>query len=115
MIEAKFMKSRITAYNVCKSAVIPLLGLASFCSTVLAVDPPPDGGYFMENTAEGEDALFSLTNGLGDTAVGYRALYNNTSGLDNTAVGDQALFSNITGGGNSCLGARSLFANTTGN
>ena len=26
-----------------------------------AVNPPPDGGYPLGNTAEGEDALFSLT------------------------------------------------------
>jgi hypothetical protein len=30
-----------------------------------AVDPPPDGGYPGKNTAEGEEALFSLTNGKG--------------------------------------------------
>ena len=37
----------------------------------LAVDPPPDGGYPGGNTAEGEDALFSLGIGLNNTAVGF--------------------------------------------
>ena len=31
---------------------------------------PPDGGYPGFNTAEGQNALFSLTTGLGNTAVG---------------------------------------------
>jgi hypothetical protein len=30
-----------------------------------AVDPPPDGGYPNFNTAEGHDALLSLTTGRG--------------------------------------------------
>src|SRR5438552_7274561 len=29
-----------------------------------AVDPPPDGGYPNNNTAEGDSALFSLTTGV---------------------------------------------------
>src|SRR5712692_10507923 len=51
------------------------------------VTPPPDGGYPNENTAEGEDALFSLTTGLDNTALGFNALFNNTTGNENTAVG----------------------------
>ena len=36
-----------------------------------AVNPPPDGGYPLGNTAEGDDALFSLTaNGAANTAIG---------------------------------------------
>src|SRR5204863_238250 len=53
----------------------------------LAVDPPPDGGYPGGNTAEGEDALFSLGIGLNNTAVGFQTLFNNTKGNDNTSVG----------------------------
>ncbi len=33
--------------------------------TARTVAPPPDGGYPNANTAEGEDALFSLTTGDG--------------------------------------------------
>ena len=29
--------------------------------SVLAVNPPPDGGYPNQNSAEGDNALFSLT------------------------------------------------------
>ena len=107
---------RVGSYYPWKSAVIPLFAWMSFCSSVLAVDPPPDGGYPIQNTAEGEDALFSVNiSGKNNTAIGFQAVYNNTSGNENTGVGSQALLSNTTGGGNSCLGAFSLVGNTTGN
>src|SRR5438067_13920464 len=35
--------------------------------TARTVTPAPDGGYPNENTAEGDDALFSLTTGLDNT------------------------------------------------
>jgi hypothetical protein len=40
-----------------------LLSAACFAliPAAMAVDPPPDGGYPNNNTAEGEDALFNLT------------------------------------------------------
>jgi len=34
------------------------------------LSPPPDGGYPNHNTAEGDDALFSLTVGGDNTAIG---------------------------------------------
>jgi hypothetical protein len=37
---------------------------------VEAVVPPPDGGYPGFNTAEGHNALFNLTTGVGNAAVG---------------------------------------------
>ena len=40
-----------------------------------AVVPPPDGGYPGFNTAEGQNALFSLTTGVGNTAIGWRSLF----------------------------------------
>ena len=46
-----------------------------------AVSPPPDGGYPNNNTAEGEDALFSLTTGVNNSATGFDALYNNATGV----------------------------------
>jgi hypothetical protein len=70
--------------------------LASFTLSqmALAVSPAPGGGYPGQNTAEGEDALFSLTTGTDTTANGYTALYSNTTGNNNTASGLNALVSN---------------------
>jgi uncharacterized coiled-coil protein SlyX len=95
--------------------LIPLV-LACFglSPATRAVDPPPDGGYPGANTAEGEDALFSLTTGLRNTAIGFEALFNNTTGSVNTATGFGALQSNSTGNGNTANGVRALFSNTTG-
>jgi hypothetical protein len=39
--------------------------------TTQAVNPPPGGGYPGSNTAEGQNALFSLTSGTYNTAVGF--------------------------------------------
>ena len=39
-----------------------------------AVVPPPDGGYPGFNTAEGQNALFSLTTGSANAAVGWFSL-----------------------------------------
>jgi hypothetical protein len=79
-----------------------------------AVDPPPDGGYPYFNTAEGTDALFSLTTGAYNTAIGYKALYSNTIGGTNTANGVSALSSNTTGADNTANGVNALYYNTTG-
>jgi hypothetical protein len=96
-----------------------------------AVSPPPDGGYPGANTAEGTDALFSLTTGIANTAVGLNALHDNTTGTHNVAVGASALTSNTTGSFNMAIGTDALrdnnanfnlaigfrvgFMNTTGN
>src|SRR6185369_4934368 len=42
----------------------------------------PDGGYPNQNTAEDDDARFSLTTGTDNTAMGFDALCN-TTGSDN--------------------------------
>src|SRR5690242_20554778 len=52
-----------------------LLIFAALTVTSFAVDPPPDGGYGNGNTAEGTEALFSLTSGTNNTAVGEDALF----------------------------------------
>ena len=88
--------------------------------TTRAVDPPPDGGYPNRNTAEGEDALFSLdtSQAFDNTAIGFQALYNDVGseflGLGNTAIGSQALFSNTTGNSNTAIGNGALFTNSGG-
>jgi hypothetical protein len=72
---------------------------------VRAVSPAPDGGYGNANTAEGDDALFSLTTGTNNTAIGFDALLSNTTGESNTATGVGALFSNTTSNDNTANGA----------
>ncbi|PYL25703.1 MAG: hypothetical protein DMF44_01715, partial [Verrucomicrobia bacterium] len=62
--------------------------------TVRAVTPAPDGGYDNNNTAEGDDALLSLTTGRSNTAIGDDALKSNIDGSFNTATGSRALRSN---------------------
>src|SRR6267378_766598 len=73
--------------------------------------PPPDGGYPGANTAEGDNALLSLTSGLANTAVGNGALRDNTTGGFNVAVGSRALASNITGSFNMAVGTEALTKN----
>ena len=102
-----------------KPIVLPLLSafvLACFglSPTAHAVTPAPDGGYPNWNTAEGEDALFSLTTGIGNTANGAFALYKNRTANGNTANGFEALFTNTTGYGNTATGTQALLNNTTG-
>jgi hypothetical protein len=74
------------------------LSLACFAllPQIQAVSPTPDGGYAGNNTAEGTDALFSLTSGTENTANGLHALFTNITGSFNTAVGDFALQNNTT-------------------
>jgi len=79
-----------------------------------AVVPAPDGGYPGGNTAEGENALFSLTTGASNTAIGFIALASNTTGDFNTAEGSNALVTNTTGFQNTATGANALISNTTG-
>jgi Chaperone of endosialidase len=78
-----------------------------------AVNPAPDGGYPGGNTAEGTDALLSLSSGTNNTAIGADALANNASGNDNTAVGFQALLL-ATGNHNTAVGSEALFFDTSG-
>jgi hypothetical protein len=78
-----------------------------------AVLPAPDGGYPGGNTAEGQNALFSLTSGGYNTGVGYFSLRSDTSGSFNTGVGAGTLFAN-TGDRNTATGVAALFSNTTG-
>lgn len=60
------------------------LALLAFSQATRAVTPAPDGGYPNENTAEGTNALFSLTSdGHYNTANGFDALYSNTGGDGN--------------------------------
>jgi trimeric autotransporter adhesin len=80
---------------------------------VQAVVPPPDGGYPNFTTAEGQNALFSLTTGAANTAVGWFSLFSDTEGSFNTATGAGALLFN-TADQNTAFGAAALLFNTTG-
>src|SRR6266576_3355696 len=73
--------------------------------------PTPDGGYPGPNTAEGQDALFSLTNGGFNTAIGAHALYGDTTGSSNTAVGAFVLHVNSSANGNVAVGSSALVNN----
>jgi hypothetical protein len=102
----------ITKFIYAASAVFAIVCFA-LSPTAQAVTPAPDGGYPNENTAEGDDALFSLTSGAANTAVGSNALYFNTTGDDNVANGYSALRSNTTGYYNTATGAYALQNNTS--
>jgi hypothetical protein len=99
--------------------------LAFLCLTLgapkaQAVVPPPDGGYPNFNTAEGQNALLSLTTGAANTAVGWFSLFSNTEGSFNTATGAGALLFNngdpaaFEASDNTAFGAAALLFNTTG-
>ena len=93
-------------------------GLLVLSPTARAVDPPPGGGYLGDNTAVGDDALFSLvigTNtGIHNTATGYETLFSTTTGFNNTAVGWEAMDANTIGAKNTAVGCDGLEGNTTG-
>src|SRR6266498_714088 len=93
-----------------------LLALACFAVSpkAQAVSPAPDGGYPGGNTAEGADALLSLTGGVWNTALGFQALNHDTVGGNNTATGVRALFSDTGGNYNSATGVYALHANING-
>jgi hypothetical protein len=83
-----------------------VLGCFALCQQAQALLPPPapDGGYSGGNTAEGDYALFNLTQGRRNTAIGFQALNVLTTGGNNTAVGFLALQGNATGKDNIALG-----------
>jgi Chaperone of endosialidase len=106
----------------CKTTPPPFLiavALALACFTLLpapnafGVSPPPDGGYPGANTADGQNALFSLTTGTYNTALGFLSLWTNTDGQFNTGVGAGTLLAN-TADLNTATGAGALLSNSTG-
>ena len=86
--------------------IVTVLSLACF-GLAQAVVPPPDGGYPGGNTAEGTNALLSLTTGQNNTAVGLNSLSSITTGGRNTAIGAGALRFN-TGVENTAVGFQAL-------
>ena len=102
-----------------KTSIPPvLITFALVCFALVqnarAVNPPPDGGYPGFNTAEGQNALFSLTTGSANTAAGWYSLRNDTTGSNNTAIGAGALLSNAIGDRNTATGVAALLSNVGG-
>jgi len=108
--------------------MLALFGIA-FSPKTQAVNPAPDGGYPGGNTAEGQNALSSLTTGTYNSAVGFFSLRSNSEGRFNTGVGAGTLLANTadentaigagallatSGGQNTATGAFALFNNTIG-
>ena len=93
--------------------LIPVLAYFSALPSLQAVNPPLDGGYPGGNTAEGQNALLSLTAGTYNTAVGLSSLQSNLTGDFNTAIGAGTLFAN-TADANTATGVGALLNNTTG-
>jgi hypothetical protein len=110
------------------TTVFLALGFCALCPVAQAVVPAPDGGYPGGNTAEGQNALLSLSTGTYNTALGLYSLLSLTDGNfctgvgagtllvntadSNTATGAGALLSNTLGTGNTATGAFALFFNT---
>ena len=90
-------------------------GLACFSLSpaARALSPPPDGGYPGFNTAEGQNALLSLTAGQGNTGIGWYSLFAGATNNLNTAIGAGALVLN-TADDNTAVGAIALLLNTSG-
>jgi trimeric autotransporter adhesin len=105
------MKNR----NVIFTTTLLALGFLALAPLAQAVTPAPDGGYPGGNTAEGQQALLSLTTGTYNTAVGFFSLRSNTEGVSNTAIGTATLLANTSAVDNTAIGAGALLSHTSGN
>src|SRR6184192_1634604 len=97
--------------NITFTTILLVLGCFALSPAARAVTPPPDGGYRNQNSAEGKDALFSLTTGADNTAIGFNALHSLTTGSEDTATGSLALFNDTGDGFNTAYGFSALYAN----
>ena len=121
---------RMKNQNITLTSIILALGCFAFLPKTQAVSPPPDGCYPGFTTAEGCNALESLTSGAANTGLGWYSLFGTTTGSfntgvgagalvlnnadSNTAVGTAALLLNAAGTGNSALGTAALVNNDNG-
>jgi Chaperone of endosialidase len=119
------MKSRKIIFTTILSALVCF----ALCQQAQsATDTPDPGGSLpVSNTADGQNALKSITTGIHNSAFGFDALLLNTDanfntavgsvalilndGTTNTAVGAGALLSNNIAGDNNAVGAFALFNN----
>jgi hypothetical protein len=105
------MKTRKIIFTTILSALVCF----ALCQQVQsATDTPDPGGPLpVSNTADGQNALLSITTGIHNSAFGFDALLSNTDANFNTAVGSVALLSN-TATENTAVGAGALLSTTTG-
>src|SRR5205814_1144406 len=109
------MKNR----NVTFTTILIALGCFALLQRAQGVLPAPDGCYPGFTTAEGCNALKSLTTGIANTAVGWFSQHAVMDGSYNTAVGAGALDLNnanentaVDTGGNTAVGYQALVNNT---
>src|SRR5205823_15124176 len=103
------MKNR----NVTFTTILIALGCFALLQRAQGVLPAPDGCYPGFTTAEGCNALKSLTSGAGNTGVGWHSLFLNSAANYNTGVGAGALALNDADS-NTAVGAAALLLNTSG-
>ena len=99
--------------NTLSLILISLLTGFAFLQPAHALVPPPDGGYPNFTTAEGTEALQSLTTGAGNTGIGWYSLFSASIANYNTGIGAGTLALN-TGDGNTATGTAALLLNSTG-
>ena len=120
IFQDRCMKTTTLSTDLLKRSLLIPLFACSLLVSAKAVSPPPDGGYPGGNTAEGQNALLSLTTGTYNTAVGFFSLNTVTRGNFNTALGAGTLLANdgnpATGEGsqNTATGAGVLLSNSIG-
>lgn len=101
------MKTKVLSFYII--IALACFGLVQLAPSAVGVVPAPDGGYPRGNTAEGQNALFSLTSGRFNTAVGLLSLRSDTTGSFNTAVGAGTLLAN-TADNNTATGTGALLS-----
>src|SRR5262249_54861605 len=115
----------MTNRNTLFATILSVLACFGLLPQVPALLPPeipgnPDGCYPAFNTAEGCNALFNVTGGIGDTGVGWFSLFIAGDASFNTGVGAGALaLTSRTGAGisandNTAVGTAAMLLNTTG-
>src|SRR5215467_15523376 len=107
--KSRKMKNRSTLLM----SILPVLACLALLPGARAVSPAPDGCFPNFTTAQGCDALSSLTTGAGNTGLGWDSLFLDTTGSYNTGVGSGALILN-NGDSNTATGAAALLLNTSG-
>ena len=111
--EEKRQNSTLMKTNIFYLLLIGVLACFWLAPQVRAVSPGPDGCYPGFTTAEGCNALQSLTTGTGNTGIGWYSLFSVGDEGFNTAVGAGTLVLN-TADSNTAVGAAALLLNTTG-
>jgi hypothetical protein len=106
-------KRNVHMKNITLTSIILALACFAFLHKTQAVSPAPDGCYPSFTTAEGCNALQSLTTGAANTGLGWYALFGTSTGSFNTGVGAGALVLN-NADSNTAVGTAALLLNTAG-